>query len=123
MFGLEYQTEATKSYRFFALEADRGTMPVSRTKPGQTSYLGKLAAYRQAIGSGAHKAQWGIPNLLVLTITTSQSRLAEFLRAGDGGGWSGFLFKVVGARDLHRPMPGLLTEPWARIGTPPLSIS
>lgn len=45
LFGIEYQNANRKLYRFFALEADRGTMPIVRSKGRQTSYLGKIEAY------------------------------------------------------------------------------
>ncbi len=124
LFGIEYDTASAKTYRFFALEADRGTMPVARSDPGQTSYLGKLAAYRTAIERGAHKTHWGIPNLLVLTLTNRGTRMAEMLRQlGGGDGTSAaFLFKAVPGAELRRPTPRLLVEPWERADMPPLRI-
>ena len=71
LFGIEYGSGGTKAYRFFALEADRGTMPVVRSGAGQTSYLAKLASYQKIIGSRTFKTHLGLPNLLVLTLTTS----------------------------------------------------
>ncbi len=35
VFGLEYRSSGAPLYRFFALEIDRGTMPIARAKPGQ----------------------------------------------------------------------------------------
>lgn len=123
MFGIEYEAEGSKSYRFFALEADRGTMPLSRTGHGQTSYLGKLAAYRAAIEAGTHRTHWGVPNLLVLTILTEASRLAQALRhSGAGGASPALLFKTVRERDLIRPRLDLLGEPWLRMSSAPLYI-
>ncbi len=125
VFGIEYRTDCTKSYRFFALEADRGTMPIARSNPRQTSYLGKLATYGEIIARHVHKTHWGVPNLLVLTVTTGESRLAAMLkRAGEDGVGPAFLFKAVSERGgLTRPLPQLLTEPWARAGAAPLSIA
>ena len=125
LFGIEYTSGSTKTYRFFALEADRGTMPVVRSNPKQTSYLGKLTAYREIIERQAHKAHWGIPNLLVLTLTNSKARMVEMMRhlAGQRGNSAAFLFKAVAGGELLRPMPALLTEPWERAGLPPLRIS
>src|SRR3569832_2854121 len=37
VFGLEYEAEGERSYRFFALEVDRGTMPIARPAAHQTS--------------------------------------------------------------------------------------
>ncbi len=122
VFGIEYRSSGAKAYRFFALEADRGTMPVSRSKPGQTSYLAKLAAYGEAIRARAHTVHWGVPNLLVLTLTTKAARLSEIVAKLGANGSPGFLFKAAGERTLTAPLPALLTEPWTRAGLPPLSI-
>jgi hypothetical protein len=124
LFGLEYVHGASKAYRFFALEADRGTMPVARSHGSQTSYLGKIAAYREIIAHRVHKTHLGLPNLLVLTLTTGEARMADIIgrlgsQAGDN---AAFLFKSVSASDLTTPAPQLLFEPWQRAGFPPLRI-
>jgi len=125
LFGLEYAHGGTKSYRFFALEADRGTMPVVRTNPNQTSYLGKIEAYREIIAQRVHKTHLGLPNLLVLTLTTGEARMADIIgRLGDqAGDHPVFLFKAVDASSLTTPAPQLLLEPWQRAGCPPLRIA
>lgn len=112
LFALEYRADGRKTYRFFALEADRGTMPVSRTNPAQTSYLAKLDAYRALLAHGLHKTHWGIPNLLVLTIAPNETRIADILRKMDGG--VAFLFKAVPVEKLKFPASELLLEPWLR---------
>jgi hypothetical protein len=122
-FGLEYRAEGARTYRFFALEADRGTMPISRSRPGQTSYLGKLAAYGEVIARQIHKTHWGVPNLLVLTLTTSASRSTEIAGKPGAGGSPAFLFKAVEGKALENPVWELLSEPWIRSGLPPLSIA
>lgn len=121
VFGIEYRDNATKTFRFFALEADRGTMPIARTNPKQTSCLGKLAAYGDIIARQVHKTHWGIPNLLVLTLTTSAARCSEMV-AKLGVGSPAFLFKAVDERTLSKPFPSLLLEPWQRAGHEPLKI-
>lgn len=121
LFGIEYGSGGTKAYRFFALEADRGTMPLTRSNPAQTSYLGKLAAYQEIIDARLYKAHLGLPNLFVLTVMTDGKRLSETVRlSGARGGNPLFLFKAVGP--LLVPAPGLLTEPWERAGHTPLRI-
>jgi len=100
-------------------------MPVARSNGSQTSYLGKLAAYREIITREAHKSHWGLPNLLVLTVTVSEVRVSEIvsgLRERAGGSMA-FLFKAVGTPDLTAPAPQLLFEPWQRAGFPPLRIA
>lgn len=122
LFGLEYRSENRKSYRFFALEADRGTMPIVRSRKVETSYLGKLAAYRDILDHQVPRACLGIPNLLVLTVATSEARMREIIRKLEerAGGNAAFLFMAI-AGDT-RPLPHLLLEPWVRAGHPPLRI-
>ncbi|HWY60518.1 MAG TPA: replication-relaxation family protein [Rhizomicrobium sp.] len=125
LFGIEYRPGEKKAYRFFALEADRGTMPLSRSNGSQTSYLGKLAAYREILAHQIHKTHWGIPNLLVLTVTVGTGRVQEILdRLQDRSIESAsFLFKALSVPDLlTAPIPQLLFEPWQRAGSPPLRI-
>ncbi len=129
VFGLEYTVNGKKGYRFFALEADRATMPVFRSNPGQTSYLKKMLAYREIIACQIHKSHFGIPNLLVLTVTTNERHMEQIMKAfGEmGGGSAAFLFKTsdaIGSFDMApSPMPALLTAPWLRVGFPPLCIA
>ena len=124
LFGIEYATGEKKTYRFFALEVDRGTMPIARSNPDQTSYLGKLAAYHDIVSGQIYKTHLGIPNLIVLTVTTSEPRMREVVRRieGQADSHTPFLFKAVGPPDLRLPAPGLLSEPWARAGLPALRI-
>lgn len=120
VFGLEYGGEARRSYRFFALEADRGTMPVMRSARGQTSFLEKMIAYHGIAARGVHKSHLGIPNLLVLTVTTSEARKQSMLSALSGAieDSAMFLFKEVGAA-AHRSsatLGAVLHLPWDRAG-------
>jgi len=119
IFGLEYRAKDRRTYRFFALEADRGTMPVSRRNVAGTSFGGKLDAYSEIVRNRIHKAHLGIPNLLVLAVTTSEQRVAAMLECVQEGE-AVFLFKAAGA--LLSSWDGLLTGPWQRAGQPPLRI-
>ena len=129
LFGLEYAEGGQKSYRFFALEVDRGTMPVRRNRHGQTSYADKMEAYRRALALSAHKTYWGIPNLFVLTVTTSPHRMEHMLAAlaGAATGSKIFLFKNLKSLGLlegkGRPVKGMLDEPWERAAQPPFPIA
>jgi hypothetical protein len=124
LFGIEYAGTAKKAYRFFALEADRCTMPVIRSNPNQTSYVGKLAAYGEIIANFVHKTHWGLPNLLVLTITTSKARMADMIEGlGDRAGAAAvFLFKTISDTDHSIPATRLISDPWERAGLPSLRI-
>jgi len=129
LFGLEYAAGGKKSYRFFVLEADRATMPIVRSSLGQTSYLKKMLAYREIIARQIHKLHFGIPNLLVLTVTTNERHTEQIMKAfGEmGGGSAAFLFKTINTLSsldmAPSPMPALLTEPWLRVRFSPLCIA
>jgi hypothetical protein len=124
LFGLEYRVDGKCRYRFFALEADRGTMPIERTKRGQTSYLAKLAAYRQVLTGGLAKQYWGVTILLVLTVTTEEQRLRRLVEMSrEQVDSPSFLFKVADPSALRNPMHELLSTPWERSGYQPLSIA
>ena len=124
LFGIEYARDGKKSYRFFALEADRGTMPIVRNNPKQTSYLGKIAAYREIITRQVHKTHWGIPNLLMLTVTISETRMQSMMAGlgNDADANAALLFKAIAAADLTRPANHLLCKSWSRAGMCPLKI-
>lgn len=124
IFGIEYRRDGRNTYRFFALEADRGTMPLARSNNGQTSYLGKVAAYHEIIARQIHRIYLGVPNLLVLTVMANKPRVPDIIArldssAADSGA---FLFKSLNASDLAIPTPRLLFEPWERAGHSPLRI-
>jgi len=125
MIGIEYDLGEKKAYRFFALEADRGTMPLSRSDRNQTSLFGKLAAYRDVIVRQAHKTHLGISTLFVLTLTPSQERKNEILRRIEsqmGNAAATFLFKTVDVSAFTKPVIRLFFESWERAGLPPLRI-
>ena len=95
VFGFDYIDARKRSY--FFVEADRGTMPVIRSNPRQTSFqqkiLGYLAGARPVNSHGQH---FGIGNFRVLTITTSAERIASMIdalkQATRGTGSNQFLF-------------------------------
>lgn len=64
-----------KNRRFYFLELDRGTMPIQRRNPHQSSFLKKVAAYRETRSSGLLWKRHQIPNFQVLVVTTSSTRL------------------------------------------------
>ncbi len=126
IFGLEYGSQEKRAYRFFALEVDRGTMPAVRTSGKHTSYLGKLALYRDLISQQVYRSHFGVPNLFVLTVTMNRAHLETILHAlgGQNGDGARFLFKAMsgGTRALTVPALSILFEPWERSGLLPLKI-
>ena len=124
LFGLEYTRDGEKTYRFFALEADRATLPVTRSDLHQTSYLRKILAYRQIVAQNIHKSHLGLPNLLVLTVTTNELHVTNIMalvkELAPEGRSKLFLFKTMSSLgDFEKApaaTPHMLTEPWERVG-------
>jgi len=116
LFGLEYESAGSKSYRFFALEADRGTMPAVRGTLRQSSFLRKILGYREVLTRKLYRTHLGVPNLLALTVTTNEFHLRTIARlAGDicGDGMSkGLLFKSLSGST--EPVWDILSTPWQR---------
>lgn len=123
VFGLEYSIDGVRSYRFFALEADRGTMPIERSSLNQASYLKKLLCYRQILALGFHKTSWGVPNLFVLNALPCEQRLESVLKLIDDlsqhAGSSALLSKVAPTPTGSAPRGAVC---WRRAGHPPLNI-
>jgi len=72
VFGLQ---PAKADRRNFMVEIDRGTMPVRRSDPEQTSFEGKMRVYLAAHAAKLHVRQFGWPSFRVLTITTDRQRM------------------------------------------------
>ena len=124
VFGIEYTRSAQKSYRFFALEADRNSEPVFRSTLEQTSYLRKILQYREIAARSLYETCWGLPNLLVLNVTTNQQHMANILssvKKVTGGRGSTFLLfmtmpSLSSLETAPPPTPHMLTAAWQRAG-------
>lgn len=80
MFAFENSANTEARTHYF-LEADRGTMPIIRKNFARTSFYRKLVAYEATWVRGIHKRRWGIPRFRVLTVTTSEERVASMASA------------------------------------------
>jgi len=82
LFAVEYQDENGQSKRVhYFLEADRGTMPVTRKNQSQTSFQRKLQAYHAAWVQDLHRTQLGFHRFRVLTVTTISKRVHSLVEA------------------------------------------
>lgn len=120
IFGLEYMQDGKRSYRFFAVEADRATEPVHRTTLHGSSFHKKIELYREVVRQEAHLSHLGVPNLFVLTVTTSERHkdsLINFVKATYGQSKL-FLFKHLtgNGESTIPPSPDILRVPWRRAG-------
>lgn len=80
LFGLHYPGHG---YRFFAIEVDRCTESIERSRSAKGSFSAKIAAYQEVLTARRYREWWGIPNLTVLTVTTSHehaANLVEYVR-------------------------------------------
>jgi hypothetical protein len=107
VFGLEL---GDGSQRNFMVEIDRGTMPVSRSDPDQTSFQRKMRVYLGAHAAKQHERQFGWRNFRVLTVTTDPDRIATMMtalrqiRVPRSAGPSLFLFSTFNALRPSDPL-------------------
>ena len=104
--------------RYFALEADMGTESIEAViKP-------KIRAYREIVASGVIDEHFGIGNLCVLFVTTSEKRVRNIMRAVESIARNGrsTMFGFACRADLGQfaraPAPDgrMFREPWRRVG-------
>lgn len=88
----------TRSRLNFALELDRGHMPVARRSLTGTSFARKVLTYFAAHQKKRHTQVWGFAGLRVLTITPSEPRLSHMIERQreivGGNGSNMFLFST-----------------------------
>jgi hypothetical protein len=130
-FGLERTIDGKRSYLFFpGIEADCGTEPIDAGDPERSSIGKKFAAYLAIAEQGVHRSHFGFPNFFVPFITTSGARMRSMMglldRVTEGQGSKILLFKTfptfTAAEKPPAPSGHMLTEPWQRVGFPPLCL-
>ncbi len=131
VFGLAYtEPGGAKSYRFFALEAERENR-VAASSLKQTSFLKKVLAYRDIAARETYRAQFGTPNLVVLVVTGSMARVETMkkvvMEVTAGKGSSMFLFRpfptLADPFKPASPTTDLFSGPWLRAGHPDFFIN
>jgi hypothetical protein len=65
----------------YFLEADCGTMPVSRSTLTQSSFHRKLLAYEATWSQEVHRRRFGFNRFRVITVTTSTARVGSLIEA------------------------------------------
>ena len=82
VFGLEFADQPPDRNRaFFFLEADRGTMPITRSGLHHSSFHRKFLAYEATWLQELHRKHFGFHRFRVLTVTTSADRLNHLVEA------------------------------------------
>lgn len=98
----------------YALEADRGHEPLSRTKSG-SAYSDKFDLYRKLIGGGIYRHLLATPApLVVLHVTGSASRQRSLVRLANKENFHLFRALAVSpvCAHLREPEIGLLIAQW-----------
>jgi len=69
LYGIEYDIDGEKRYRFWALECERAS-PAWRSRSDASSTALKRAAYDALIEARTYRSHWGIPNLKLHLVTS-----------------------------------------------------
>ena len=131
MFAIEFSKNDQKSFLAFLIECDRGTEPVTSSDTARKSYLRNYYQYREFVGSGRYKEQYGLKaNCLVLNVMSSADRqkcYMELIRRHSKSGNSYMLFQTIenfGAFFQPPPiMQELSDKEWMRAGKTPFILS
>ncbi len=125
LFGLEYHTPDGLRFRFFVVEADRGTEPARASSFNRKSHQRTFLQYMQYVGRGLYKPHLNLTSgLLVLHVTTRAATFDGMLRLMDSiapRGCNYQLFRMIpeeGAPALDGGEgSGWAQAPWLRNAT------
>ena len=131
VFGLEYISEEGSKYRFFIVEADRGTEPTRSSRFNRKSHLRNFLQYREYVGQGLYKKHLKLTaGLLVLNVTSNSATMKSMIRLVDEmskAGNSYLLFQEYNEFSpifkSQSPTMRFLNERWSRLQSNSLSIS
>ena len=80
LFGLEYHHQGKNFYRFFLVEADRGTEPTTSKNFNRKSHARNLAQCQDYIGNGKYKKHLKLTApLLVLNVCSDKTKLKKMI--------------------------------------------
>jgi hypothetical protein len=129
LFGLQYTENGNRLFRFFAVEADRATEPMTSPNKSRKSIHQNFMKYLAYIESGTYRVQIGVTApLLVLYIFSNQLRLSNAVRLLAEIRPQGSAYMLLSAWDMLGPLfrppfpnPAFLSS-WQRAGFPPIQI-
>ena len=130
LFGLEYHTVEGSRFRFFVVEADRATEPLTASTWNRKSVVRSIRQYQAYIGDSGYRRQLQLTAPLIVLNVCSDAARAEKMMATlqrlEPGGVAYQLFQSWdGFGDVWRPQPpngDLLTRPWQRAGCPTFKV-
>ena len=109
---------------FFAVEIDRNTESIERKRIDQSAFSRKFAGYAQILSDATFRRVWGIPNLLVIIVTTNATHMSNLIDYARQIGTDAdkFLFQSKPEFGLNWKIPPVMDEillgDWARTSTP-----
>lgn len=117
LFGIDYGGR----YRFFCVEADRGTEP-KNSKAARKSYHSSIEDYASFIGDGLYKDHYGLTaGMLLLYVFSSKSNEHRFLETARAllGNRSAYILTqtIPGFHGYFRPpqlLSGVVADRWNR---------
>jgi hypothetical protein len=132
-FAIAYAPAGGQTKRLFVagIEIDRATEPRNPAKPERRQTINeKLLGALELHRNRTYQQQLGIPNAMTLFVTTSEHEMQNMMAileertGGEGSKQIAFKFVREFASLDHFPKPTgfMLTEPWQRVGHPPLDI-
>lgn len=83
IFGVEYLTAEGPRYRFYLVEADRGTEPIASSNAARKSILSMIAQHRAYLETGVYKGHLKLTAPLV-TLICSEREFGVGIEAGCG---------------------------------------
>jgi DNA-binding Lrp family transcriptional regulator len=107
VFGLE----ANGKQCWYFLEADRDTMPITRSNLDRSSFYRKLLAYEATWSQNLHRTRFGWQRFRVLTVTISSQRVQGIIEVCQGLAHGHGLFLFLDAATLAKH-GDILTIPW-----------
>ena len=130
LFGLEYHTPEGSRFRFFVVEADRATEPLTASTWNRKSVVRSFRQYQTYIGDGRYREHLKLTApLIVLNFCSDATRAEKMvatLQTLEPGGVTYQLFQSwAGFCNVWRPQPpngDLLAGPWQRAGCSPFQI-
>ncbi|PHP65441.1 hypothetical protein CSC94_18960 [Zhengella mangrovi] len=125
LFGMDYGG----LYRFYCLEADRGTEPKD-SKAARKSYRSTIEDYSTLIGDKLYKKDYGLTaGMLLLYVFSSKANERRFLETVQAtlGTRSAYILTqtIPGFHGFFRPpqlLSALMEKPWSRAGHEPFEI-
>jgi len=129
LFGLEYQSSGRSRFRFFIVEADRATEPLTASDFNRKSAEKQGTLYQAYVETGVYREHLKLTSpLLVLNVVSQAKRMDSILELAHRkfGGQNYQLFQVWSefASPARPPSPNfnLFTQSWNRPGMPPVLI-